>query len=161
MTDRIRQAAVSDLPGVIELLRESGLPVAGVEESFGDFVVADDDNGMIIGAAGLEMYQGAALLRSVVVAPSYRGSGIGVQLVEHLMATAAARGVAQLILLTTTAAPFFERFGFAETTRDAVPDAVKQSVEFREACPSTATTMVRRVVTPVDWPESSAAEGLV
>ena len=44
-------------------------------------------------------------------------------------------------LLTETAGDFFPRFGFRPTTRAAVPSAVQQSVEFREACPASAVVM--------------------
>ena len=44
-------------------------------------------------------------------------------------------------LLTTTAGDFFPRFGFAPVERADVPDDVKQSIEFRSACPSSALAM--------------------
>jgi amino-acid N-acetyltransferase len=46
-----------------------------------------------------------------------------------------------LYLLTTTAERYFPSFGFVKTTRESVPDEIKTSVEFREACPASATVM--------------------
>ena len=141
---RIRNANDSDLAAVERLLSASDLPLDGVRESFASFIVAEDDN-EIAGAAGLEKFGSAALLRSAVVATKHRGSGIGRLLVEHLLEHAEEAGIDELYLLTTTAENYFPRFGFTRTTRSTVPDAVKASAEFRGACPDTAVVMTRRV----------------
>jgi amino-acid N-acetyltransferase len=141
---QIRGATNSDLAAVEKLLRASDLPTDGVRDNFSSFVVADDD-GAIAGAIGLEKYGSVALLRSAVVSPDHRGSGVGRKLVEQLLERAEEAGVDELYLLTTTAEQYFPRFGFTRTTRAAVPDAVKASAEFRGACPDTAVVMTRRV----------------
>jgi len=141
---QIRSATKSDLAAVEKLLAASDLPTEGVRENFSAFVVADD-NGAIAGAIGLEKYGSAALLRSAVVSADHRGSGIGRRLVEQLLERAEEAGVDELYLLTTTAEKYFPKFGFAPTTRTAVPDALKTSVEFRGACPDTAVVMTRRI----------------
>ena len=144
---QIRRATDSDLPAVEDLLLASDLPTDGVRENFSSFVVADHE-GSIAGAIGLEKYGSAALLRSAVVAPDHRGSGVGRRLVEQLLERAEEAGVEQLFLLTTTAEKYFPRFGFKQTTRAAVPDNVKASAEFRGACPDTAIVMSRAVGEP-------------
>jgi len=141
---RIRSATKSDLAAVEDLLKASDLPTDGVRDNFSSFVVADDD-GAITGAIGLEKYGSVALLRSAVVSPDHRGSGVGRKLIEQLLERAEEAGVDELYLLTTTAEKYFPRFGFTRTTRAAVPDAVKASAEFRGACPDTAVVMTRRV----------------
>src|SRR6266581_8744458 len=83
-TMRIRGATKSDLSAVENLLAASELPIDGVRDNFSSFVVADDD-GAIAGAIGLEKYGSVALLRSAVVAPEHRGSGVGRRLVEQLL----------------------------------------------------------------------------
>jgi hypothetical protein len=51
--------------------------------------------------------------------------------------------VRSFCLLTTTASQFFVRyFAFRPVARDAVPEAVRQSIEFTSACPSTAQAMM-------------------
>ena len=140
---RIRNANDSDISTVESLLTDSDLPIDGVRENFSSFVVAEDEAG-IAGAIGLEKFGAIALLRSAVVAPEYRGSGIGRRLVEQLLEHAEEAGIEELYLLTTTAENYFPRFGFTRTTRAAVPDAVKTSAEFRGACPDTAVVMTRR-----------------
>lgn len=141
---RIREATDRDLDAVESLLTASDLPLDGVKENFSSFVVAED-KGEIAGAIGLEKFGSVALLRSAVVAPQYRGSGVGRSLIEQLLERASDQGIEELFLLTTTAEKYFPRFGFNTTVRSAVPAVVKASAEFRGACPDTAVVMTRRV----------------
>jgi amino-acid N-acetyltransferase len=141
---QIRNATSADLTAVESLLSASDLPLDGVRENFSSFVVAEHE-GEIAGAIGLEEFGAVAFLRSAVVAPEHRGSGIGRRLVERLLEGAESAGIEELYLLTTTADQYFPRFGFAHTTRAAVPDVVKASAEFHGACPDTAVVMTRRV----------------
>ncbi|MDX1566516.1 MAG: arsenic resistance N-acetyltransferase ArsN2 [Longimicrobiales bacterium] len=140
----LRPAMESDLPAVLTLLADSGLPSAGVEESFGSFVVAETE-GRLVGVAGLEIHGPDGVLRSVAVMPAYQGAGLGGRLTERSLDAARERGLRRVYLLTTTAEEFFPRFGFRRIDRsDASPD-VQESVEFREACPTSAVAMVREL----------------
>lgn len=141
---KIREATSHDIGAVENLLSANNLPVEGVRENFSSFVVAED-RGEIAGAIGLEKFGSVALLRSAVVSTEHRGSGVGRRLVEQVLERAEQDGIEELFLLTTTAEDYFPRFGFARTTRSAVPAAVKASAEFRGACPDSAAVMIRRV----------------
>jgi amino-acid N-acetyltransferase len=143
MTIAIRPAAPEDVPDVLALLHASALPVEGLEDHLDTLLVAIDGDGLV-GCAGLELYDGGALLRSVAVRATHRGTGLGQRLTGAALDLARARGAAAVFLLTETAASFFPRFGFAETTRDRVPADVKTSVEFVSLCPQSATVMMRR-----------------
>lgn len=145
---RIRNATSADLSAVETLLSVSDLPLDGVRDNFSTFIVAEDE-GAVAGAVGLEQFGSVALLRSAVVAPEHRGSGIGQRLVEQLLTRAEQAGIEEIYLLTTTAEKYFPRFGFRLTTRSAVPEAVKASAEFQGACPDTAIVMTRRVGTAI------------
>jgi amino-acid N-acetyltransferase len=131
----------ADRPTLAALLSESGLPLDGLEDHLAATIVARDASA-ILGCAALEVYGTDALLRSVAVAAEHRGKGLGEALTAAAIARARQRGVRAIYLLTETAERFFPRFGFEETTREAVPDAVKASVEFTTACPASATVMV-------------------
>ena len=139
----LRAATSGDLPAIEQLLVSSDLPVAGVAEALRSFVVAESERDKrIVGVVGLELCcREYALLRSTAVEPGWRGTGLGRRLVEHVIADAESRGIKALYLLTTTAERYFPSFGFVKTQREAVPDEIKRSVEFREACPSSATVM--------------------
>jgi len=136
----LRPAVDDDLAAVERLLVASSLPVIGVAESLRTFVVAESD-GQLVGVVGLEICCEYALLRSTAVAPEWRERGLGRRLVERIIAEAEAQGICALYLLTTTAERYFPSFGFAKTTRDAVPPPVQATEEFRSACPASATVM--------------------
>jgi N-acetylglutamate synthase-like GNAT family acetyltransferase len=139
----LRRATRSDETAVAALLTASALPLDGVHEALPCFVVAEDA-GVIVGVAGIEACGTAgehALLRSVAVAPAWRSRGLGRVLVTHAIADAEVRGVSALYLLTTTAEGYFPSFGFTVTARDAVPEDVRATREFRDACPASATAM--------------------
>ncbi|MEP7326864.1 MAG: arsenic resistance N-acetyltransferase ArsN2 [Gemmatimonadota bacterium] len=140
-TATIRQAAAGDHRGLLSLLTEAGLPVEGVPESLEGFLVAETADGTIVGAAGIETHGHQGLLRSVVVSPALRGTGLGQALTEHALARARNSGLIDLYLLTTTAERFFPRFGFEPISRDRIRGAVLASAEFQGACPSTAVIM--------------------
>jgi len=137
---RLRPAAPSDLEKVERLLTASHLPLDGVADALGTFVVAEagDD---IVGVAGLEVCCDNALLRSVAVADDWRSHGVGRALVTRVISDAEARGLRGLYLLTTTAERYFPSFGFRPVSRDEVPDDVRATSEFQGACPASATVM--------------------
>ena len=136
----VRSATAADYPAVIALLEAAGLPTTGVPRTLVDFLVANRADGLA-GAIGLERYGSGALLRSAVVRPGDQGTGIGAALVHALLDRARDGGLREIYLLTTTAERWFPRFGFSPIGREQVPDAVRASVEFREACPASAAVM--------------------
>lgn len=154
---RLRAARAGDWLAIESLLADAELPLAGAREHLGEFIVAEGAAETLLGCAALERYpvapadqpEGAAnadaeasgLLRSLAVAPAARGLGLGASLVALLLAAARAERLADVTLLTTTAADYFPRFGFRQVTREAAPLAVRESVEFREACPDSAVVM--------------------
>ena len=138
---QLRPAAPDDLPSILSLLGEANLPTQGVEpRALPDFIVADRD-GKLVGVVGLEIYRDSALLRSAAVDPRWRGTGVGRALIERALDLSRQRGIQDVYLLTTTAEQYFPRFGFCCVNRESVPEAVRGSVEFREACPASAVVM--------------------
>ncbi len=139
-TIHIEPAAPADLPAVLDLLSASGLPHDGLAAHFAAALVAHDGDALA-GSAALELYGEAALLRSVAVAPALRGQGLGHKLTASALQLARERGVRRVYLLTTTAAGYFPRFGFAPVTRADVDPAVRVSAEFSGACPESAAVL--------------------
>ncbi|HSR16381.1 MAG TPA: arsenic resistance N-acetyltransferase ArsN2, partial [Gemmatimonadales bacterium] len=130
------------------LLTGAGLPLEGVPADLAHFTVAEHAGDGVVGVAGLELFEHTALLRSLAVAPAWRGSGVGHQLVEAVLAEATRCGCRDVYLLTTTAADYFPRFGFACVSRGTVPEPLHASAEFRGACPASATCMHRTTAAP-------------
>src|SRR5690349_21651820 len=146
---KLRPAEIADLPAIESLLSAANLPLAGVAESLPGFVIAES-GGAIVGTAALEVCCDNALLRSVAVAPEWRSRGLGRALVTRVIADGEARGLRALYLLTTTAEHYFPSFGFARVERDAVPADVRETAEFRSACPASATVMAKALGTVPD-----------
>jgi len=132
------------LPQVLDLLARCGLPQDGLADHVSDVLVAVHD-GRIVGSAAIEHYGDAALLRSVAVDPAWRGQGLGDALVAAVLAHARTRGVADVYLLTETAADYFARRGFVPVAREAVHPAVTVSLEFTQACPASAQAMLLKL----------------
>jgi amino-acid N-acetyltransferase len=134
------------LADALDLLAEAELPLDGVAERFSEFLVARA-GGRLVGVVGLEVYGDSALLRSLAVRADHRGRGLGQALTRAALRQARVRGVRRVYLLTETAAPFFERFGFGVIRREAADPAVQESVEFRSACPQSATCLALELST--------------
>jgi amino-acid N-acetyltransferase len=125
----IRRARADDIPRIAELIKSEGLPPYDLDEYVGTFFVLDDD-GALVGCAGLEPYGPAALVRSVVVLPERRGNSDGRRLVERTLAEAAERGVRRAYLFTMNAGPFFQRLGFREIEPEEFEEAVRASRQY-------------------------------
>lgn len=137
----LRSATPADMPAILGLLEKAGLPRDGVSEGLVHLCVAELD-GELAGVAGLERYGTSALLRSVAVSPTQRGRKVAQRLVDRLLEEARREQVHDVYLRTTTAQDYFPRMGFVPTEVAAVPQAVRESVEFKGACPASAVTMV-------------------
>ena len=140
----IGRAVPADVPAVEALLSAAGLPLDGAADALSCGVVARDV-GTVVAAAALERYGDAALLRSVVVAPERRGTGLGGGIVASAEALALAEGVRDLYLLTETAVDWFPRLGYEPIDRAVAVAAVGESVEFTTVCRDTGVAMWRRL----------------
>ena len=144
MSTTIERATAADLPAILELLRRSALPPAGLEAHLSTTLAARDGT-RVVGCAALELYGASALLPSVAVDSARRGQGLGRQLADRACDLGRARGARTVYLLTTTAGDFFPKLGFRTITRAEVDPAVRQSIEFTSACPADALVMRREL----------------
>lgn len=136
----LRGAGPADLGRVEAVLEANDLPSADVRQNPECFYVATAGS-EFVGLGGVEADGSAGLLRSVVVTESHRGEGYGTALCEALEDRARGNGVRALYLLTATAAPFFRRRGYETVARADVPEAIRQTAEFSDLCPASATCM--------------------
>jgi N-acetylglutamate synthase-like GNAT family acetyltransferase len=145
MTLRAEPARPHDLRGALDLLGRSELTEQDVAEGWGHYFVVREDDGRVVGVAGLEIHGEDGLLRSVAVDPDYRGQGLAASLVEAALERANRLRLRAVYLLTTGARDYFARRGFADCDREGAPEPIRESWEFRTGCPSTAAFMVRPV----------------
>lgn len=78
------------------------------------------DGPSLLGAGSLTERGDAYELSALVVAPPFRGRGHGSALVEHMVRWAKGRPV--YLVCAATDRGFFERFGFATTEPEALPE---------------------------------------
>ena len=137
---QLRPSRPADFDESAALLRGARLTLEGLRERFADAIVASRGS-EIVGCVALELYPPCALLRSLVVAQSSRGEGLGERLTREALRFARDRGARDVYLLTETAQDFFPRFGFRVEERASAPAVLQESVEFRSACPKSAVMM--------------------
>ncbi len=142
---RAEPARPFDLPGALDLLGRSELTEQDVAGRWGHYFVVREDDGRVVGVAGLEIHGEDGLLRSVAVDADYRGQGLAASRVEAAMERARKVSLRSVYLLTTTARDYFARHGFADCPRDDAPAPIRESWEYRSGCPSTAAFMKRTV----------------
>jgi amino-acid N-acetyltransferase len=136
----IRRARAADAAQVLALLAAEELPAEGVEDGLEGFLVAEED-GRVVGVIGIEVHGECGLLRSAAVDPAWRSRGVGAALTRAALSEARERGVPALYLLTTSAAAYFARHGFAAVPRGAAPEEIAGSEEFTRLCPASAVLM--------------------
>jgi N-acetylglutamate synthase-like GNAT family acetyltransferase/2-polyprenyl-3-methyl-5-hydroxy-6-metoxy-1,4-benzoquinol methylase len=110
----VRPAVPADVEAINAFLGAESLPFDDLRVK--DAIVALSD-GAITGAVALERYGTTALLRSLVVAPDARRSGVGSRLGVAALEVARWSGAEVVYALTSTAQPFFERLGFVPVSR--------------------------------------------
>lgn len=124
--------------GAVHLLQNAGLPASDVTDEhlahFFHIGSATAPDAMV----GIELYGPDALLRSLVVAPGLRSTGLGTRLVEHVESHARTHGVRTIYLLTTTAEKFFQSRGYVATARDSAPSSIRATTEFAGLCPASS-----------------------
>lgn len=142
----IRRGQGADLAAVLALLQGAGLPTADLASAPGLHLWVLEAEESLFGVIGMERFGASALLRSLVVAPSYQGSGLGHQLVARLERDAQADGVEQLVLLTESAETFFRVIGYEPIDRRYVSEEIQQSAQFLSLCPASAVCMSKSIV---------------
>ena len=137
--DLVRVAG-ADLDGVQRALEQAWLPADDIREDITEIYRLDDEAGAI-GFAALECFGESALLRSVLILDHRRDEGAGTDLIHRIIDLSRARGIGHLWLLTETATSFFGRLGFRAVVREAAPEAIRNTSEFRTVCPASAQCM--------------------
>ncbi|HYP75712.1 MAG TPA: arsenic resistance N-acetyltransferase ArsN2 [Polyangiaceae bacterium] len=147
----LEPANAHDLEAVLRLLSMNSLPVADVESHINAFTLARW-NGILVGTAGLEKFGDVALLRSLCVAEHHRSKRIGLALVSAVVSSASAQGARELYLLTTEAAPYFEKLGFVTIERDQAPLEIRNTAQFSALCPNSAVCMRKPLARSLEAP---------
>lgn len=125
-----RKARFSDVEQIHKLVNDyaaEGLMLARARnvlyETLREFILAEDD-GMIVGVGALHLiWDSLAEVRTMAVAPAYKGQGVGRQIVEQLLEEGRELGVTQIFALTYQPG-FFAKLGFHEVPKEELPHKV-------------------------------------
>ena len=137
-----RLATPADREAIGALLDSERLPSSDLATG-GVALIAARSQGRLAGCIGIEPHGDAGIIRSLAVAPEYRGRGIARSLVSRAEALAWGRGVRRLYLLTEGAAEFWRKAGYSVVLRSEAPAAIRASAEFASLCSPSATCMER------------------
>jgi N-acetylglutamate synthase-like GNAT family acetyltransferase len=146
-----RLATAGDRGTIRALLDAERLPSSDLATS-GVVLIAAKARDRLVGCVGVEPHGDAGIIRSLAVAPEYRGRGIARRLVSHAEALASEGGVRCLYLLTEGAAEFWSKLGYAILSRTQAPSSVRASAEFASLCSASATCMKRSLLGPMTKP---------
>ena len=128
---KIRPAHIRDAEAICSLVNyyaERGRmlhrSLESTYEALREFHVAEDAAGVVVGCVAVDLFwSDLAEVKSLAIAPDFRGQGIGRLLVEAAIADARELGAARLFALTYEE-EFFRRLGFSRIDRETLPEKV-------------------------------------
>ena len=130
---------------VKEFLASMQLPTSDITaDHMANYFGAWSDS-TLVGVVGIEPHGSVALLRSLAVAASKRGSGIGSALLKQAEQYAMEGCFRSMFLLTTTSEAFFKKHRYSTISRDKAPEEIRNTAEFAGICPSGSVLMVKRL----------------
>ena len=135
----LRKARLSDVDQIHALIRywaEQGLMLlrshSHLYENIRDFHVLEDEDGHVVGVAGLHvLWRDLAEIRGLAVHPDRQGQGLGRWLVLACEREARDLGLPRVFAWTLQVG-FFKGLGYRVTTREALPPKVWSECN---ACP--------------------------
>jgi N-acetylglutamate synthase-like GNAT family acetyltransferase len=130
----------------VQLLESAGLPSQDLTDAHLDHFFCVGPSSTPYGLIGLELHASDALLRSLVVAPDRRRTGLATALVAHAERHALSQGATSIFLLTTTAEAFFQRRGYVVADRASAPRAIRATREFTDLCPASSAFLMKTLV---------------
>ena len=130
----VRAARSADVRSIRELLEPYvqrrillGKDLVVLYEAVQQFVVAEDEDGTLIGCGALHvMWEDLAEVRTLAASDAWRGKGVGHVLVERLLEDARALGVSRVFCLTFEV-DFFKKHGFEVMADQTAVDPVVYS----------------------------------
>lgn len=140
----VRPARERDLSAIRDLLSEARFDADGAAKRLRSTLVAENEDGEVVGTISWDVVGGAAHLRGITVTVRERGFGSGAQLISRALQELSGAGVEWAYVLTPGADRLFESLGFWTVHRDRVPEEILATAEVGVPA-AAATAMVRRL----------------
>ncbi|ABV89144.1 amino-acid N-acetyltransferase [Shewanella pealeana] len=137
--ERLRRASISDIGGVLDLIRpleQKGILVRRsreqLEMEIEQFMLIERDS-LVIGCAAFYPFEedNAGEFACLVVHPDYRDADRGSLLLQNIISQARVRGYSRLFALTTRSIHWFLEHGFNMVEVDALPEKKKQLYNYQ------------------------------
>ncbi len=128
---KLRRARQTDLTRVASLLSEAGLPALDPHPNLSNLFVAERE-GVVIGAAGLNVHARTGLLGVLVVTPDERAHGVGHSLFHVLLSRTNELGLRELYVVARSAEDFLRKLGFRPLPREDAPPEIRTSRALNE-----------------------------
>ena len=126
-----RKATFDDIEQIFQIVNDyasDGVMLARsrntLYETLRDMVVAEDEQGIIVGVGGLHiLWDRLAEIRTMAVSPRLTRRGIGAEIVKRLLEEGRKIGVTKFFTLTYKPG-FFQTLGFHTVTKETLPPKV-------------------------------------
>jgi len=126
-----RKATFDDIEQIFQIVNDyasDGVMLARsrntLYETLRDMVVAEDEQGTIVGVGGLHiLWDRLAEIRTMAVSPRLTRRGIGAEIVKRLLEEGRKIGVTKFFTLTYKPG-FFQTLGFHTVTKETLPPKV-------------------------------------
>ena len=126
-----RKATFDDIEQIFQIVNDyasDGVMLARsrntLYETLRDMVVAEDEQGTIVGVGGLHiLWDRLAEIRTMAVSPRLTRRGIGAEIVKRLLEEGRKIGVTKFFTLTYKPG-FFQTLGFHTVTKETLPPQV-------------------------------------
>jgi amino-acid N-acetyltransferase len=127
--DLLRAANISDVPGILALIKpleQAGTLVERsrelLENEISNFQVIELEGSIVACAALYPISDSAGELACIAIDPAYQRNDMGSRLLQSLEKLAQRKGLDTLFVLTTVAAHWFQEHGFSPCSPDALPE---------------------------------------
>ena len=139
----VKDLKTAQFDRLTELLCREKLPVSDLYSAKWFALLGIEDQDELIAAGGLEKCGSELLLRSVVVAPQFRGNGLAQRVANQLHMKARSADYRNIYLMTMDAELWFAKyFIYQIMERTEVPEDIAASSQFSRTCPGSASLMM-------------------
>ena len=120
-----------DLDELTAFLGVADLTLSGLDEPSVRLWIVRDSDGAVVGSTGYELCGAHALVRSVAVHPTERGTGRGSALARFALDAAAGEGARRAWLFSRRSGPFWEGLGFEPADRGELATVLADTHQVR------------------------------
>ena len=125
----IQVAVTEDREALSQLLETVDLMTQDVLAPGTRFWLAYNEQGKLVGCAGMEFGEDAVLLRNVAILPEFRKQGWGNLLVEHVLSYARGQGYKAVYLFSVRSGGYWQKSGFREVAVEELEQAIPEAYQ--------------------------------